>query len=93
MSDKDNGTEPNLSLRERVSYLEGTFSQLSTKEDLSEAKSELKSEDAQLRVDMSEWKSETLRWVIGTVVAAIAALAGIGTIFYLVWSFVREVSK
>ena len=93
MSDEDKGTGSEQSVRERVSYLEGAFSQLSTKEDLSEAKSELKSEDAQLRIEISDWQSETLKWVIGIVLATIAGIAGLGTITYLIWSFVKDVVK
>ena len=61
-------------LEERVSRLEGGFEHLATKADLAELTGEMNGGFANLKTRQAEFESRMLRWLIGMVGTATAAV-------------------
>ena len=60
-------------IEERVSRLEGGYEHLATKADLSELKSEIKTDIARL-------ESRLLRWMVGMLLTSIVAASSVATL-------------
>ena len=61
-------------LEERVSRLEGRFEHLATKADLAELRGEMNSGFANIKTRQAEFEARILRWLIGMVGTATAAV-------------------
>ena len=60
-------------IEERVSHLEGAYTHLATKADLSELKTEM----SELRGDLTKEMGNHLKWMIGFQLAGLTAVAAI----------------
>ena len=66
-------TTTNTSPEERISRLEGAYDHLATKEDVAKVQTEI----VGVRVDMAALENRLIRWMVGTVISGMIAIAAV----------------